>query len=132
MEMVVSFPGGKKVNGEIAGHTILTDQSVKDGGENSAPSPMLYCLASMGTCAGFYVLSYLQARDLPTEGLKIVQSHVVDEKSHKLLEVKLTIHLPPALPQEHHKPVIRSAEKCTVKKLFENPPKFEVTATVSE
>jgi ribosomal protein S12 methylthiotransferase accessory factor len=132
MEMLVTFEGGKKVDAHIAGHTIRTDQSVKEGGEGSAPEPFQYCLASIGTCAGVYVLAYLQARDLPVEGLKIVQTHVFDQKSHKLTDVKLDIQLPRAIPEKHHKAIIRSAQLCAVKKLFENPPEFDVTSSVQE
>ena len=65
MDLTVTFPGGKKVDAEIAGKLIRTDQPRDEGGEGTAPSPYDYCLAAMGTCAGFYVLSYLQARELP-------------------------------------------------------------------
>lgn len=130
MDIQVTFAGGKKVNANVGKHLILTDQSVEEGGEDSAPSPLVYCLASMGTCAAVYVLAYLQARELPSEGVRITQSHTYDEKLHRITAVKFDIQLPAAIPEKHHRAIIRSAQKCTVKKLFENPPAFEVDARV--
>ncbi len=49
MEMKITFPGGEKVNAEINGMVIPTDQPVETGGEGAAPSPFDYFLASLGT-----------------------------------------------------------------------------------
>jgi ribosomal protein S12 methylthiotransferase accessory factor len=130
MDITVSFPGGKKVDAQFGDFVVKTDQSVKEGGEASAPSPFEYFLASLGSCAGFYVLSYLQARDLPCEGVKIVQSHQFNQKSHRLEKICLKIVLPPEIDSKHHKPIVRSAQKCSVKRLIESPPEFEISASV--
>lgn len=128
MDLTITFPGGKKVNAEFGGFTVSTDQPVSQGGGGSAPSPFAYCLAAMGTCAGFYVLSYLQARNLPTEGVQIIQSHEVDPKTGKLTKVSMRIQLPATIEPKHHQPIVRSAEHCAVKKLIEERPEFEIVA----
>ena len=128
MDLTVTFPGGKKVDAELGDHKIPSDQPKDEGGENSAPSPFDYCLASMGTCAGFYVLAYLQARDLPTDKVSLVQSIEWDEKTHRLTKVSIRIMVPPEIPEKHHKPLVRSAAKCSVKKMIENEPEFVITA----
>ena len=74
MQMKVYFPGGKKVNADYNGFTIETDQMVMAGGEGSAPQPFDLFLASIGTCAGIYVLGFCQQRGLPTEGIEIIQT----------------------------------------------------------
>lgn len=129
MDLIVTLPGGKKVDAEFGSHVVHTDQPVKEGGEDSAPAPFLYFLMSLGTCAGFYVLSYLQSRDLPTEGVRIIQSHGKNEKG-KLVKIGMTIELPPEIDEKHHKPIVRSAELCAVKKLLEEPPEFEIKTEV--
>ncbi len=48
----VTFPGGVKVDTTFREFTIRTDQPVRDGGENTAPSPFILFLASLATCAG--------------------------------------------------------------------------------
>jgi ribosomal protein S12 methylthiotransferase accessory factor len=130
-DLVVTFPGGKKVDAHIGEFTVRTDQPVQAGGEGSAPSPFLYCLVAMGTCAGIYVLSYLQARGLPTEGMKILQTHESDPRTGRIGKVRMELVLPKGVGSEHHPALVRSAEKCAVKKLIEQPPEFEITASAS-
>ena len=78
MEMVISFPGGARVDAEYGGMVIRTDQPPSGGGEGSAPTPFALFLASMGTCAGIYVLSFCQQRGVPTDNLRIRQSMEMD------------------------------------------------------
>lgn len=130
MEITVTLSGGKKIDAQIGKHVVKTDQPVKEGGEGTAPAPFAYCLVSLGTCAAFYAFKYLESRDLPTEGLKLVQKHEFDPKTKKLSKVVQLIELPPGLEEKHHKPIVRSASSCAVKKLMENPPEFDIQIQV--
>ena len=69
MDMIIDFPGGSRVDAHFRGHTVATDQPTVD----SAPMPFEIFLASIGTCAGIYVLGFCKQRNLPTEGIRIVQ-----------------------------------------------------------
>jgi putative redox protein len=131
MEIKITFPGGKRVNAEMGGVIIPTDQSVEDGGEGSAPSPFAYFLASLGTCAGIYVLSFCQQRDIATEGMSLSQrmEFGVDESGKRhLSRVTLDIMLPPGFPEKYRNAVVKTAELCTVKKVISDPPEFVITA----
>jgi organic hydroperoxide reductase OsmC/OhrA len=66
MEMEVFFPGGKKVNSTYKGFTAKTDQSKNEGGDGTAPEPCDLFLASIGTCAGVYVVIFCQERGIDT------------------------------------------------------------------
>ena len=131
MEMRVTFAGGKKVNAELDSFMIPTDQPAEYGGEGTAPSPFGYFLASLGTCAGFYVLSFCQQRGIATEGLTLTQkaefSEDADGKS-RLSRLAIDIVLPPGFPEKYRTAIVRTAELCTVKKAIMNPPEFVITA----
>jgi len=71
--MVIDFPGGAKVDAHFSGFTVKTDQPPMGGGEGSAPAPFGLFLASIGTCAGIYVLGFCKQRGLPVEGIKIIE-----------------------------------------------------------
>lgn len=120
MEILIDFPGGARVDAHVRGHTVHTDQPASGGGGDSAPSPFELFLASLGTCAGIYVLGFCRQRNLPTEGIRIVQRVHADK-------IELEIQVPPSFPKQYHKALIRSAELCKVKKTLENPPQFEIT-----
>jgi len=131
MEIRISFPGGEKVNAEVSGRIIPTDQPVESGGEDSAPSPFDYFLASLGTCAGIYVLSFCQQRQIATEGLALTQrmefSAAADGKK-RLARVAIEIELPPGFPEKYQNAIAKAAGLCSVKKVIMDPPEFVITA----
>jgi putative redox protein len=81
MAMEISFPGGKKVDAQFKGFTIKTDQSQKDGGDDTAPTPTFLFLASLGTCAGIYALNFCEKREIDTAKLKLVLDFESDQKT---------------------------------------------------
>ncbi len=128
MEMKIHFPGGKKVYADYGKHTIETDQPVRGGGEDSAPAPFDLFLASMGTCAGIYVLGFCQQRGINTEGMTITQSLEFNPTTRLVGQVNLEINLPEGFPDKYKSAIINAANLCAVKKHLANPPTFNVTA----
>jgi ribosomal protein S12 methylthiotransferase accessory factor len=129
-EMIVSFPGGKRVDASFEGFKVETDQSEKNGGGGSAPEPFELFLASLATCAGIYVLGFCQKRDIPTDGVRLVQQLERDAEG-KILTVTIRIEVPPAFPEKYHEALVRVAAKCAVKKTIESPPIFAITVVTS-
>lgn len=130
MEMIVTFPGGARVDAEFGPYTIRTDQPLQGGGQGSAPTPFATFLASIATCAGIYVLGFCRQRGLPTDGVRIVQRLVPNPMNGLIGKIVLDIQVPPEFPEKYHAALIRSAEQCAVKKHMENPPTFEVKTVV--
>lgn len=129
-EFVIDFPGGARVDAHFGPYTVKTDQPPSGGGEGSAPAPFSVFLASIGTCAGIYVLGFCRQRGLPTDGIRIVQGMEIDLATHLVGKIYLDIQVPPTFPEKYRDALIRSAEQCAVKKHLENPPKFAVTTSV--
>ncbi len=127
MEMEITFGEGKRVNASYKGMTIMTDQSVKAGGDASAPEPFTLFLASIGTCAGIYVKSFCDNRKIPSEKIKLVQKMRVDPVKKLIDRIDIEVHLPPDFPEKYADAVINAAELCTVKKHLQDPPDFTVT-----
>jgi len=124
-EMEISFPGGKKVSADYSGFTIQTDQSAKDGGDNSAPTPSDLFFASLGTCAALYALRFCESRKVDTEKLKISVGFQSNEKTHMVEKIIFKINLPPEFPEKYTSALIKSMNLCYVKKHLEQPPQFE-------
>jgi ribosomal protein S12 methylthiotransferase accessory factor len=131
MQIDISFPGGKRVDASFEGFVVKTDQAKEAGGDASAPEPFSYFLASMGTCAGIFVLGFCQARNIPIEGIRVTESVDWDAKAHRLARVKIDIHVPPTFPEKYREPVRRAAESCSVKKAIFDPPELVVETTVA-
>jgi putative redox protein len=128
MEMIIDFPGGSRVDAHFGDFIVPTDQPPGA----SAPTPFAVFLSSIGTCAGIYVLGFCQQRDLPTDGLRIVQRVHSDPLTHMVDKIDLEIQIPPAFPDKYRDSLVRSAELCAVKKHLESPPKFDITTTKVE
>ena len=127
MEMIIDFPGGARVDAHFGPYTVATDQPPMGGGEGSAPTPFAVFLASMGTCAGIYVLGFCRQRGLSTDGIRIVQRMHSNPMTGMVSQVDLEIQVPPSFPEKYRPSLIKSAELCAVKKHFETPPAFEIT-----
>src|SRR5210317_394902 len=114
MGIKITFPGNLKVNAEINGRIIPTDQDQRAGGDGSAPAPFEYFLSSLGTCAGIYVLSFCKTRGIPTDGVEINQEIIYDPIKQKIGKVVLDIQVPPTFPEKYKEAVIRAADQCAV------------------
>jgi len=131
MEMMIDFPGGARVDAHFGDLTLKTDQPPAGGGEGSAPSPFDTFLASIGTCAGIYVLGFCRQRGIPVEGVRIVQRMHHDPATGMVGKIDLEIQTPPGFPEKYLPALIRAADQCKVKKHLERPPQFDVyTKTV--
>jgi ribosomal protein S12 methylthiotransferase accessory factor len=133
MDITITFPGNKKVNAEVNGQIISTDQPVTQGGDGTAPSPFAHFLASIGTCAGIYVLSFCKERGIPTDAITITQRMVYTagpEGKSALDTIALDINVPPDFPEKYRNALIKVADQCAVKKTILHPPKFQIQTIV--
>lgn len=111
----VSFPGNKKVDVSFKTFEIKTDQSVKNGGEETAPEPFAVFLSSLAACAGIYAKSFCDTRKLDTTGMHL-GLNVEFKKGQKHMEaVNITLYVNQDFPEKYIKPVIKSMEGCAVK-----------------
>jgi ribosomal protein S12 methylthiotransferase accessory factor len=122
MEMIIDFPGGARVDAHFGSFTVKTDQPPA----STAPSPFDTFLASIGTCAGIYVLGFCQQRGLPADGIRLIQRVYRDSSSGMVSKIDLEIQVPPTFPEKYLPSLVRSAELCAVKKHIERPPAFDI------
>jgi ribosomal protein S12 methylthiotransferase accessory factor len=132
MDMEITFPGGKKVDALYKGFTIRTDQPKHEGGGSEYPTPFDLFLASMGTCAGIYVLSFCQERNLPISGLKLILRTVRDSQTRMISRVDIEIRLPAGFPDKYKNALISAAGLCAVKKHMNSPPSFNIFTMKSD
>ncbi|HPS61704.1 MAG TPA: OsmC family protein [Bacteroidales bacterium] len=116
MPIEIYFDGNKKVNAIIDGHTVMTDQPVQAGGENTAPSPFGTFLASLGTCAGIYVKGFCDQRGIDSMGITLEMDTVYDPVKKMIGRVTILIYVPADFPAQYDEAVIRTASLCAVKR----------------
>ena len=130
MHMEMSFPGGLEVNAEVKGFTVRTDQPEGVGGGGTAPAPFDLFLASIGTCAGLYVLQFCQKRDIDTGQLGVSMETIKDPETRRIATVRIDVRLPEGFPDKYIPAVRRAVDQCAVKRHILEPPEFVVEAKV--
>ena len=131
-DIEVTFPGGKRVDAKVGELVVRTDQPVGAGGEGSAVAPFALFLASIGTCAGIYVLGFCQARGLPTDGVSLREHVELDDATKLPKLVRLELVLPDDFPDKYRAAVVRAAEGCKVKKTIAAQPRIDVVIATHE
>jgi ribosomal protein S12 methylthiotransferase accessory factor len=129
-EIKVSFTGGLRVEAEYKGFVIKTDQPTYQGGEGSEPAPFDLFLASLATCAGFYVLTFCNKRGISTERASVIMGITRNPETKMIEKISIEIQLPPEFPEKYKKAVIKAVDSCSVKLHILNPPAFEVEAKI--
>ncbi|MFA6924194.1 MAG: OsmC family protein [Bacteroidales bacterium] len=130
MKIEITFNDNKKVNANINGHIVNTDQSQEAGGDNTAPTPYELFLASLGTCSGIFIKFYCDKRNIPADKIKIIQKTEFDKLTHLASKISFEIQLPSDFPKEHIEAIKNAAAVCKVKKQLQSPPQFEITTTI--
>ncbi len=129
-DIKVTFPGGKRVDAHYKGFHIKTDQPVYQGGEGSAPAPFDLFLVSIATCAGIYVLSFCQNRNLPTEDITLTMRSERNPETKRIERIRMDIQMPAEFPEKYTNAVIKSINGCAVKIHMEHPPLFDVSVNI--
>ncbi len=122
----VTFPGGARVDANINGRDIFTDQPVSGGGQDSAPSPFELFLASLATCSGIFALSFCQNKNISTGGLGLTMDASKNPETHLFEKVTFKLTLPTDFPDKYKRAIIRTMNLCSVKKFMLNMPEFEI------
>lgn len=130
MDMKVYFPGNKRVFADYKGFTIETDQPEHGGGDDSAPAPFDLFVASIGTCAGIFMLGFLQSRGIPTEEAGLTLRTERDPEAGLIGKMVLDLQLPAEFPEKYTAAIVNAVELCTVKRHLHQPPQFEVNTTI--
>jgi putative redox protein len=125
--MDIYFKGNKQVFADFKGFTIKTDQSVQSGGDAEFPEPFSLFLASLGTCAGIYVKSFCDQRNISTENIRLTQEQKFDSERKILTNVEIKIHVPADFPQKYEGAVIQTASLCLVKRHLRDEIQIEVS-----
>lgn len=127
MQIEVSLKAGQQLKASFGDFEIMSDQSISNGGRGEYPEPFDYFAASMPLCAAFYIRKFCQQRDIDTTGIKLIQNNenCGDDKYKKRFAI--SVELPFSFPDKYKKALIAAANTCTVKKVIQAMPEFEIS-----
>ena len=128
MEITVNFLENLRLEAKFDDFTIITDQPVRYKGDGTAPSPFDYFLASSALCAAYFVKLYCLSRDIPTDDIRVSQNNIVDPENRYNQTFQIQVELPSGILERDRLGIIRSADRCTVKKVVQQTPEFKIDA----
>lgn len=126
MEIKVNFLENLRLEAKFDDFTVITDQPIRYKGDGSAPSPFDYFLASSALCAAYFVRVYCNARDIPTENIRLSQNNIVDPENRYNQVFKIQVELPEDISEKDREGILRSIDRCTVKKVVQTGPDFQI------
>ncbi|MBQ4863650.1 OsmC domain/YcaO domain-containing protein [Pseudoalteromonas sp. MMG013] len=126
MEIKVNFLDNLRLEAKFDDFTVIADQPIRYKGDGSAPSPFDYFLASSALCAAYFVKVYCVARDISTDGIRLSQNNIVDPEDRYNQIFQIQVELPESISDKHREGILRSIERCTVKKVVQTGPEFKI------
>ncbi|MND29480.1 Ribosomal protein S12 methylthiotransferase accessory factor YcaO [compost metagenome] len=124
MEIKVNYLDNLRQEAKFDDFTVIADQPIRYKGDGSAPGPFDYFLASSALCAAYFVKVYCAARDIPTDNIRLSQNNIVDPENRYKQTFKIQIELPADISDKDRQGILRSIDRCTVKKVIQTGPEF--------
>jgi ribosomal protein S12 methylthiotransferase accessory factor len=126
MEIKVNFLDNLRLEAKFDDFSVIADQPIRYKGDGSAPGPFDYFLASSALCAAYFVKVYCASRDIPTEGIRLSQNNIVDPENRYNQIFKIQVELPESISDKDREGILRSIDRCTVKKVVQTGPEFQI------
>ncbi len=131
MEIKVNYLDNLRLEAKFDDFTVIADQPVRYKGDGSAPGPFDYFLASSALCAAYFVKVYCEARGISTDNIRLAQNNIVDPENRYKQIFKISVELPEDLSDKDRTGILRSIERCTVKKVVQEGPEFQIEVVES-
>ncbi|CAE6695306.1 MULTISPECIES: OsmC domain/YcaO domain-containing protein [Paraburkholderia] len=126
MEIKVNFLDKLRLEAKFDDFTVVADQPIRYKGDGSAPGPFDYFLASSALCAAYFVKLYCVTRNIPTENIRLSQNNIVDPENRYQQIFKIQVELPADISDKDRQGILRSIDRCTVKKVVQAGPEFVI------
>ena len=123
----VEHRGGDQFDINVRGHVVRVDQAVKDGGDDTAPTPTELFIASLASCVAFYARRYLARHNLPTEGLAVEATFEMGARPARVSGIDIRLIVPDGVPAERLDPLLAVATHCTVHNTLATTPEVSIT-----
>ncbi len=95
-------------------------------------TPPELMLASLGSCAAFYAVQYLKARNLAETGLEVSVTADKLMQPPRLGNFKVNVVRPLSLTEDQNAGMMRAVHRCLIHNTLLSPPEILIELTASE
>ncbi len=108
------------------GHTVVSDQPESNGGLDAGVTPPELFLASLGTCVGYYVAEFFDARKWECDKIEIEVRGEILPNPARIGKISLDLNVPLSLDEKHFQALLRTVSHCTIHNTLTHPPEIQV------
>jgi len=112
-------------------HTVVSDQPVENAGQDTGMTPPELLLASLGSCAAYYAVQYLQTRKLAESGVEVTVNAEKLKQPARIGNFLIHVHCPVPLTEEQSQSLLRSVRQCIVHNTLIHAPQVAIELTTT-
>ena len=131
MQIETNYLENLRLSDNFDDYVITSDQPIRYKGDGTAPGPFDYFLASSAMCAAYFVKVYCNSRNIPTEDIKVTQDNIVSPENRYKQQFNITVEIPEYIEEKDRIGMIRSIERCTVKRTIQEGIDFKIQTKVT-
>jgi putative redox protein len=99
-------------------HSLVADEPVANGGEDTGPTPHELYDSALGACKALTTLWYARRRNIPVEGIEVSVERDDSEERQGVYRLNVTLALTGPLTEEQRQQLLDVASKCPVHRLM--------------
>jgi putative redox protein len=133
MEVLVQHLGAVQFEVKARQHTLICDQPADSKGYDEGMTPPELLLASLGSCAAYYAVDYLNRNKLSSEGTQVRVTAEKVKEPFRLDNFKIEVDVAGELDDLQLKGVDEAVHRCLIHNTLLHPPqmKVEVKAAIA-
>jgi putative redox protein len=116
--------GGSRISVAVRDHAVETDQPLKLGGTDTAPTPLELLSASLAGCIALYVSRFCEAEGL--EASELVVEVKPFWREDRIGRFEVGVHVPESVPAHLHGAIEEVARKCPVHHTLAHAPEMSI------
>jgi uncharacterized OsmC-like protein len=124
MEVTVNHLGAVQFEIQCREHTLISDQPDQNGGFNEGITPPEFLLAALGSCAAYYAVEYLKARNLDAGGTRVKVTAEKAKSPARMDNFKIQLEVASELSDDQKQGILRAVDKCLVHNTLLHTPRI--------
>jgi putative redox protein len=132
MEVKITHLDHVKFSIQSRSHTIISDQPMENGGEDTGMTPPELLLASFGSCVAFYAAQYLKSRNLAETGVEVTVTAEKLKQPARVGNFLVHVSCPVVLTDEQQTAMMRSVHQCLIHNTLLTTPEIKIELAMRE
>jgi uncharacterized OsmC-like protein len=123
--VVASSAGNLAFSASVRSHRVFTDQTVRGGGNDSAPTPLELLSAALASCVALHVFQFCEGKGFDAQDLAVEVKPLWRENPGRIARLDIVLHIPDTIPASYRDAIDEVVRGCPVYQTFAHAPAME-------